>query len=55
MKVLLYALLCIVPKCKSARDRLIPDGSSVNRKRALSSALFMRVEVPLALKIWPSF
>jgi len=31
-------------------DATILNGSSANRKRALSSALFRRVEVPLALK-----
>jgi hypothetical protein len=33
-----------------AFTRHIPGASSANRKRALSSALFRRVEVPLALK-----
>jgi hypothetical protein len=37
-------------KDRNVAVEVIPDGWSANKKCALSSALFRRVEVPLALK-----
>jgi len=40
----------VVVGAMDSADRVIAVDWSANRKRALSSALFTRVEVPLALK-----